>query len=372
MSNRGTKTKRRLLAGLCLLLALSALLCLWQTRRLSRSLPSQLAAERWQGEGDTRFSQISCFVPADHPLCLADVYAFRDTMLGKLREADPALAALPGSWHDAWYATGSVTASGARGAGEAAVLAVGGGFFDFHPLHLLSGSYLMEDDLATDRVLLDEELAWRLFGGTELEGMELRLNGQLFSVAGVVEREQDRASRVAYTAGASLYMSYAAYVALTEKEAISGYELLLPEPVKGWALNLVRESFPLGGGEAVQNSDRFSLPRLLALRGSMDERTMQSRGLRYPYWENAARLAENRCLRLLTAALLLDLLPLGALIVNAWRLLRRFWTWLCASLLPRWREGAAEVVRRPQRRRWEKEHLRCVPGTEHEALRKKS
>ena len=356
MSGMKTKTKRRLFALLCLLCALAALLCLWQTRSLSLSLPSQQAAERWQGESDTRFAQVSCFVPADRTLSRADIFAFRTTMLQKLREAESGLAERAGSWHDAWSATGSVTASGERGSSEAAVIAVGGGFFDFHPLRLLSGCYLRENDLGTDRVVLDEELAWRLFGGTELDGMELRLNGQLFSIAGVVERENDAASRAAYTDGPGLYMSDASYAALTGEESLCCYELLLPEPVKGWALNLARENFPLGGGEAVQNSGRFSLPRLLALRGSMDERTMQSRGLRYPYWENAARLVENRCLCLLTAAFLLALLPFAALLALLWTLLRRFGARLRDSLLPRWKDRAAEAVRRPQRRRWEKRH----------------
>lgn len=352
----------RLLPALCLLLALAALLCLWQTCRLGRSLDSQLAAERWQGESETRFAQISCFVSVDHALSREEIYAFRGTMLNQLKEAEPDEAARSGGWHDAWCAMGGVTASGERGSAEAAVIAVGGGFFDFHPLRLLSGSYLREDDLTLDRVLLDEELAWRLFGGTELAGMELQLNGQRFSIAGVVEREKDAASRAAYTDGPGLYMSYEAYEALTGSGGVCCYELLLPEPVQGWALSLAREKFPLGGGEAIQNSERFGLPRLLALRGSMDARTMQSRGLRYPYWENAARLVENRCLRLLTAALLLGLLPLCALLFWLFLLLRRLWRSARDSYLPRGKDKAAEAIRRAQRRRWEKRHFRHAPS----------
>ena len=58
--------KRRLTGGrlllllLCLLLALSALFCLLTEFVLSRTLTSQRAAERWQGESETAFSQLSC------------------------------------------------------------------------------------------------------------------------------------------------------------------------------------------------------------------------------------------------------------------------------------------------------------------------
>ena len=55
------------------------------------------------------------------------------------------------------------------------MLAVGGQFFEFHPLRLLSGSYIAEGDLSPDRVLLDRELAWELFGGTELTGMSVEV-----------------------------------------------------------------------------------------------------------------------------------------------------------------------------------------------------
>ena len=90
------------------------------------------------------------------------------------------------------------------GHGEASAIAVGGNFFDFHPIRLLNGTYLAESDLMKDRVLLDEDLAWLLFGGTDLQGMPMEINGVPFVVGGVVQREQDFASRRAYTAWGSI------------------------------------------------------------------------------------------------------------------------------------------------------------------------
>ena len=77
--------------------------------------------------------------------------------------------------------------------------------------------------------------------------------GVPFVVGGVIEREQDFASQRAYTVGQGLYMSYDAYVSLTGNEqAITCYELVMPEPVKGFALDTVKTNFTLGRGEALR------------------------------------------------------------------------------------------------------------------------
>ena len=58
-----------------------------------------------------------------------------------------------------------------------------------------------------DRVLLDEDLAWLLYGGTDIAGLSMKINGVPYMIAGVVEREQDKFSTAAYTSGRGLYMS---------------------------------------------------------------------------------------------------------------------------------------------------------------------
>lgn len=350
------KKGRTLWLCLCLLLTLLALLCLWRIFALSRSLPSQQAAERWRGENESAFTQVSCFVPVDEAIGLKEVYAFRGAMMEALKDASLDAEGADGLWRDAWSATGKLRVSSEKASGDAAVTAVGGDFFSFHPLRLLSGCYLHENDLMQDRVLLDEELAWLLFGGTELQGMEVRINDRVFTVAGVIEREQDDASRRAYTAGQGLYMSYETYLALTETESITAYEYVLSEPVKGFAQNLAKEKFPIGRGEIVANTGRFAPGRLLSIYAGMDERAMQGMGMIYPYWENAARVVENRCARLLVLAAALLLLPLGSLLVWLWRLAVRGKDAFEEKLWPRIKEGVEEAFRRPARRRWEKKY----------------
>ncbi len=350
------KHKKSVWLILCLLLTLGALGCLWRIHALSRSLSAQQAAERWQGESGQSFAQVSCFVPVDEALSQNQIYAFRAKMLEELNKAALDTEGSDGLWRDAWCAVGKLRVSSEKAGGEASVIAVGGDFFHFHPLRLLSGDYLREDDLMHDRVLLDQELAWLLFGGTELQGLEIRIDDRIFHVAGVIEREQDDASRRAYTAGQGLYMSYDAFTALTGTESITAYEFILPEPVKSFAANIARENFPIGRGEVLQNTGRFSWGRLFGLIRKLDERAMQGMGMIYPYWENAARVNENRCARLLLTAMLLLVLPLVSLLVFLQHGLKRGAELFGEKLFPRLRDGVEEALRRPARRRWEKQH----------------
>ena len=337
-------------------LLLAALVCFAAALLLPRRLSSQQAAMRWQGESGERFSQVSCYIPVDEKITLDQAYRFRSDAMTRLSGASLELDGELRLYVDAWCTTGKLKAVTALGNTDAAVIAVGGDFFQFHPLRLLSGSYIAEGDLMQDRVLLDEDLAWLLFGGTDLEGMTIDLNGNPFLVAGVVERERDFASRKAYTAGMGLYMSYDAYAAMTEGAGINCYELVMAEPVKGFAVNLVREKFPIGHGEILENSTRFTVGRLLGLIGKFGSRSMQTLGVVYPYWENAARCVEDWCSMLLTLGMLLVALPLATAVLYLVRLLARGKEKLEDDWLPAAKDRAEEAVRVRQRRRWEKKH----------------
>ncbi len=355
---RKRKGIRKWLLLLCIALALAGTLCFVGARLLGEKLPTQYAAERWRGESETSYSQVSCFVPVDEKLTLNQVYEFRTNLLQRLHESGADADTEETLFVDAWSCSGKALAVTDLGKGDANVIAVGGNFFQFHPLRLLSGSYIQESDLMKDRVLLDEDLAWLLFGGTELQGLTLKINGVPFQVSGVIEREQDFASKKAYTAGMGLFMSYDAWSALNETAGITCYELVAAEPVKGFAINFVREKFPIGGGEIVQNSGRFAMGNLLWLVTQFGTRSMQKLGVLLPYWENAARCMEDYCALLSFLAWVLILTPVIVLLVSVIRLFKRGKEKLEEDVFPAWKDGAEEFVRVRQRRRWEKKHGR--------------
>lgn len=351
------RSKSRLLPALTVLLALCCALCVWRLWAVSHLLPSQQAAQRWKGGSERDFAQLSFFLPEDQKLSRDQAYAFYGEMRKKLKAASYDIEKETGLYSDAWCAIGSGRVSAGRQSGEVRIFAVGGRFFDFHPLRLLSGSYLSPNDVMDDRVLLDKETAWLLFGATDLAGMRFSLNGGSYVVAGVYEHERDSFSEAARGGGMCVYMSYDSYVRLfPEKAGMNCYELVMAEPVKGFAHSSTEEKFPVKKAVLVDNSYRFEPGRLLKLLRTSGERSMQKDGVVYPDWENAARSAEDRAARWLLAALVTGAIPAALLLVLAIRGLARGKKKLETELLPKARQGGREFLRKRSRRRWERKH----------------
>ena len=342
--------------ALCALLLLAALGCGAALRVISGRLLSQQEAERWRGENERDYRQVSSFLPLDSAVGLKEIYDFRYAVLDELTAAGIEWKENIYPFIDAWSSEGKMTITGDKGTTDAPVLAVGGQFFEFHPLRLLSGSYIAEGDLSPDRVLLDSELAWELFGGTELTGMRVEINGNEFVVGGVVERELDSASRRAYTGEKGFFMSYDAFRVIMDRDRVDCYEVVLPEPVRGYAAQLVADRFPNREGETVVNTGRFGFERLLHLAQDLPGRAAHGGTVRYPYWENAARIAENECAVLAVCSLALGLPAAFTLLIEMIRLLVRGKTALEEEVLPKAKESVEEAVRVRARRRWEKKH----------------
>lgn len=356
MKTRKLSIKVRILLCVCAGLVLLSAVCFGIFIHLSRMLPSQQEAERWQGESDTEYRQITCFLPADEQITLSSVAAFRNAAMQKLKEASLDIQGEEQLMLDCWSTTAKLYAASDTGRGDAAVIAVGGNFFDFHPLRLINGDYLRQSDLMHDRVLLDEDMAWLLFGGTDLQGMTLKLNGVPFVVAGVVQRETDFASERCYTAGQGLFMSYDGLLTLMEDAKINCYEYVMAEPVKNFSITVAREKFPIGRGVILCNTTRFRYSKMIDIIAQFGTRSIQTTGVLFPYWENAARCTEDwGCLCCLFGTLLL-VFPVVMAIYALIRLLLYGKEQFEETLWPETKEKAGEAVRSRQRKRWEKQH----------------
>lgn len=321
---KGFGFKQWFLLILNVLLVVGSIACVLGLRFVSGALESLTAAERFQGEGDIRFAQIGCYLPVDDGKTEDDIRSFRQSLENKMVEQSLEAAEGGRLYLDAYYGMDTVTIA-SDGGGSASVKAVGtgGDFFYFHPLPLRSGAYIKEGDLMDDLVLLDEELAWRLFGGTELAGLTVTINSVPFVVSGVVARETDFATNKAYTGDGGLYMSYSAMSRLNEEASITGYEIVMPNPISGYAKGMLSETFPIGSGDIVENSSRYGLPHLWEVIRAFGQRSMRTNGVIYPYWENAVRLTEDYGALLLVLAVLLALYPVLTALVLVIRDIRR-------------------------------------------------
>ena len=344
---------------IALLLALLSLFCLWRLRVVSGLLESQKEAERWRGSNDQGFAQISCFMPANAGLTMEELYTFRSAMAQKLKDASFDVEHGEGLYSDAWCTARTVRIGVGRQSGDVGCFAVGGRFFDFHPLRLLGGNYLSPLDVMDDRVLLDAETAWMLFGASDVAGMTVSIGGTPYVVAGVYEHEKDSFSRHAADGGMRIYMSYEAYRRSkpdSEKPAVTCYEFVMAEPVRGFAYSAATEKFPISGAVLIENGRRFEAGNLLRLAKNGVERSMRKDDNYYPYWENAARAAEDRAVVWLIAALVLAAFPVGLLLVFVIRSFSRGKKKFETELFPKARDRAEEAIRVRARRRWEKQH----------------
>lgn len=227
------------------------------------------------------------------------------------------------TYTDAYSAFGTVTAVGEHGSASLFATGVGGDFFVFHPLRLLSGGYISERDLMKDRVVLDELAAWQLFGGTDVAGLFIQINGTRYYVAGVVERDDDYASRRAEDERPGIYLSYEALNGISDTP-ITSYEIVLPEPVQNFGAELLRERFAAGSSdEVIEQSDRYSFSRLWNTFWSMGERVMGGYGISYPRWEKAIRLTEFHLSLLLIAMLAFSAAPAVTISVIAVKLISK-------------------------------------------------
>ena len=308
----------------CLIQTALSIVCFVLLGHVRGMLVTQSAADVWRGDGEDRFAQISAFLPTTETKTLDDIRSFRAELENEFVQNSMEAPEGGSLYTDAYSGRTSLSVSG-KSPGSVTVTAVGAGgnYFLFHPLTLLSGGYISDEDYMADRVVLDAQTAFNLFGSSDVAGMEVTINGRTFPIAGVVKSEDDFATAAALDAGAEassdptgvqsaskamIYMSYAALNAMAELP-IDCYEIVLPDPVSGFAKKLMTEKFPIGSGAIVQNTGRFSVSGLISVIGAFGKRAMTTNGVIYPYWENAARMAESYAALLLILGTLFGLMP---------------------------------------------------------------
>ena len=292
---------------------------------------SQQAAERWQGEGENACCQVSIFANRDAGFDKTSVDSLKEQIDTALTNAS--LEASEGG--QLWYCSystpvGTMPVNGAtRTTAQPMVTAVGGSFFSMHPFTLESGTYLTENDLMQDRVVIDSTLAWQIFGSSNVSGMEILVNDQRLLIAGVVRPERDAASRRAYGDAPRMYISYALYEKWQGEDYggtapwIGCYEAVLPNPVRGFAENLIQEPMQMQDGvQVISNTGRYSVSGRWKTLRHLKEMVISEDGIAYPYWENAARIVQFDTAVHLGICIALLIWPVPYVLRLIWKLYR--------------------------------------------------
>ena len=203
--------------------ALIGLVC----RRITANMFDQTSAARWTQDGNS--SQVSAFFSDAVSITDDTAKSIGAKFNLRLREDSIALsekqiengASLTNS---CYCGIGNTDVSTPDDSVTVTAIGVGGDFFNFHPLELMDGYYFAQDDLMQDRVLLDDQTAWRLFGSAQIVGQQVTIGGTPHFVAGVFKRPEKRFYKEAGMGAYLIFMSYDSLCRFTESGAASGGE----------------------------------------------------------------------------------------------------------------------------------------------------
>lgn len=258
------------------------------------ALLDQQAAARWSGDGST--AQISCYFTKGNAIDSNKIMEFRyyiDTLLQEASiTSEKENARL---YIDAYSSSGSITIASEKASLECQAIGTGGDFFFFHPVQLINGSYFSGSDIMDDFVLIDENMAWQLFGSNDIVGMTVVIKNVPHMIAGVYRQEEGRFWEAAGLSENLVFVSDASLSAYGETDGILYYETVMPNPVKSFAYSSIKEKFGFDETKmyVVDNTRRYSLEPLLIVLSDFGIRSMQNAAIQFPYWENYARGYED-------------------------------------------------------------------------------
>lgn len=286
---------------------------------LAKSQEYNYAAEKWDNSGG--YSQISCFLSDSSGLNTDNITSLTSGLMTSLQDIsvsqnDKGQKLIPQAY-SASAGQMTVRSDKTTGRSEAELTAVGGDFFFFRDFTLLDGSYFSDSDIMQDGAVIDRKLSWALYGSDKTAGMSIYINDIKFYIAGVIDDPQDKLEK--RTAGDTprAYVSYEATSLLSlnddsddkkvsgdfdfsEPEAegmkkISCFECLMPNPVKNYGYNKVKEAFESSYPKKyriVDNSSRFEPSVRAKAFKKLSNYAISDSSAVYPYWENASRIAE--------------------------------------------------------------------------------
>lgn len=243
------------------------------------------------------YSQISLYLTPSSGLDIMSVYSLRSEINSKLKENSVQKADENSDgrlWIDSSCGECSFTVTGNTGSCEAAASGTWGDYFIFHPETLLSGSYYNNDDINFDRVILDKQCSWQLFGAIDTAGMTVKINDMNFYVAAVVDTSENERDIAAYGSKPRIYMPFEAMKILNPDAVITSYEVCLPNVVKDFAYTVMQDVNPAPESSSIiiDQTGRFGLIKLFTGFGDIPKSVMIDKNLSYPWFENRIRGAE--------------------------------------------------------------------------------
>jgi len=308
------KRYRKILVLAACVLCTILLCCI--ERGITGSLNTQALARRWSKEEE--FAQIACYFTEEANFSADRILAVQRSMVTAMEAASITSENENGgrNWLDAYSTQGRLGISSSRGSMQVRAFGVGGDFFQFHPLTLLDGNYFDATDENEDGVIIDEMVAWQLFGSNNVAGMEVEINGVIYPIRGVIRSDKGLFSEVVEEDAATIYVSYGILEGKEGSLPVDCYEVLIASPVKDFGTETVANALGMDESayELVECSARYDLAHRFEVIKNFGIRSMTTKNIVFPYWENRARGYEDVSALFLVLEILSLVYPLGWLL----------------------------------------------------------
>ena len=328
-------------------------------------LYSQQEAARWENKELRKkgvpYAQVSAFISSGRNEGEEEIRNVRSSLASTLAKDSYSESKSGGRvWIDAYCGETNIDVRKDTNTLSVKATGVGGDFFQFHPMKLLSGCYISESDLNHDNIVVDENFAWAMFGSTDIVGMQMWIDNNVYFICGVVAIEDDKTLQMAYGDTNRIYMSFDELKKHSESLVITCYEMVYPNPISNYAYNSLKTAYgftdeeeetlgkkknPLSfdNVDIIENTKRYQTMELITGMKMWKYRGMRTSDVGYPYWENIARVQDDEQRVILIFRGLLLVCPIISLILLCYNLWHSR-TWSIRALIKK--EIEDEIDRR--------------------------
>lgn len=288
--------KQYIVFGVLVLVCLAAAVCLGMARQgVTEDDVRDYAAENFRGDSEDKYMQLAFY-------CTEEDYLTPDGVMNLKNQLESAMTekslAAEGNYLLAASMEKEVSVSRDTQAVDAVATVYFGDYFGLHPDLPLKGGYIDESDATTEFCVIDDLLAWRLFGSIDVCGLDIEINGKLYTINAVLAADRGEYAPY-YGEKPRLYILHNSGAMRDQNICFTTAEAVLPNPITDFALDMFSEAVS-GYSEDVQTiTGRFTPAGLWDnIKGMTALGVMQ--GESFPYYENVARIRETKCAMLLT------------------------------------------------------------------------
>lgn len=264
------------------------------------------AAETFRGTAETRYVQLSLYPKEEKHLTPDGMMAVKNALEASLTAdgiSPRGSYLLVGSGETAvTLARESAMADGMTSikTTDATATVYFGSWFGLHPTVPQRGGFVDAGETGQGYCVIDEYTAARLFGSVDVCGLDITVNGFMYTVTAVVPADRGTYSGY-YGYTPRVWLLYDSPAMLSARLTFTSLEAVLPSTTTGRARSIfldAAKSYYDDEGEVVENTGRYTPARLYQKVKGLTKMAV-AEGDTYPYYENISRIRETKCAMIL-------------------------------------------------------------------------